>query len=142
CAELLQLPIAVSLFARLLLGLGMLLVLCDDSRARTRRLGVVNALTTSIARATQPGPMLLTALEELKKLMKARAAWFRLQQEDDRLVVVQQIGLSPDFMMARGSIATDDRLRAIIQDGKAAVIKTKSADPDLQASRSEERRVG
>src|SRR5437660_254909 len=136
---LIHLPMAVSVISDLLLGLSMLLVVFDDSRARTRRLGVVNALTTSIARATQSGPMLLTALEELKKLMKARAAWFRLQQEDDRLVVVQQIGLSPDFMMARGSIATDDRLRAIIQDGKAAVIKTKSADPDLQASLQNEK---
>src|SRR5438105_286971 len=136
---LIHLPAGVSVISDLLLGLSMLLVVFDDSRARTRRLGVVNALTTSIARATQSAPMLLTALEELKKLMKARAAWFRLQQEDDRLVVVQQIGLSPDFMMARGSIATDDRLRAIIQDGKAAVIKTKSADPDLQASLQNEK---
>src|SRR5437588_9206789 len=122
----LRLPIAARLIPDLLLCLSMPLIVFDDSRARTRRLAVVNALTTSIARASQSGPMLLTALEELKKLMRARAAWFRLQQEDERLVVVQQIGLSPDFMMSRGSIATDDRLRALIQDGKAAVIKTKT----------------
>ena len=129
---LIHLPAGVSVISDLLLGLSMLLVVFDDSRARTRRLGVVNALTTSIARATQSAPMLLTALEELKKLMKARAAWFRLQQEDEKLVVVQQIGLSPDFVMSRGSIATDDGLRALIQDGKAAVIKTKTAEPDFQ----------
>src|SRR5207237_1442215 len=57
---------------------------------------------------------------------------FLLQQEDEKLAVVQQIGLSPDFMMSRGSIATDDGLRALIQDGKAAVIKTKTAEPDFQ----------
>ncbi|HYL12121.1 MAG TPA: GAF domain-containing protein [Terriglobales bacterium] len=135
----LHLPAGVDLIPGLLLGLSMLLVVFDDSRARTRRLAVVNALTTSIARSTQSGPMLLTALEELKKLMKARAAWFRLQQEDEKLVVVQQIGLSPEFMMARGSIATDETMRNLILNGKPAVIKTKTADPDLQNALKKEK---
>ena len=64
--------------ADMLLGLSMLLVVFDDSRMRTRRLGVINALTSSISRAQQHEPMMATALEELKKLMNARAAWFRL----------------------------------------------------------------
>jgi two-component system NtrC family sensor kinase len=134
-----HLPAGIEVFPDLLLGLSMLLVVFDDSRARTRRLGVVNALTTSIARATQSGPMLLTALEELKKLMKARAAWFRLQQEDDKMVVVQQIGLSPDFMMARGSIVLDETLRTIIQNGKPAIIKTRNANPDLEDAWKQEK---
>jgi PAS domain S-box-containing protein len=134
-----HLPAGVDLIPDLLLGLSMLLVVFDDSRARTRRLAVVNALTTSIARSTQSGPMLLTALEELKKLMKARASWFRLQQEDEKLVVVQQIGLSPEFMMARGSIATDETLRNLILDGKAAVIKTRNAEPDLRDALKKEK---
>jgi hypothetical protein len=91
-----RVPAGVGLLSDLLLGVSMLLVVFDDSRARTRRLAVVNALTSSIARASQSGPMLLTALEELKQLINARAAWFRLQ-EDNRMVIAQQIGLSAEF---------------------------------------------
>ncbi len=126
------------LASELLLGVSMLLVVFDDSRARTRRLGVVNALTTSIARATQSGPMLVTALEELKKLMNARAAWFRLQ-EDGRMVINQQIGLSPEFMMSRNSVAMDDTLRAVMHETKPTVIRTKDADGEVKDALRQER---
>src|SRR5207249_7643117 len=68
-------------------------VVFDDYKLRTRRLGVVNALTTTITRAQQHGPMMATALEELKGLMHASAAWIRLL-EGDKMVIAQQIGLS------------------------------------------------
>ncbi len=73
-----HLPPGSDLMTNLLLGLSMLLVVFDDYKMRTRRLGVINALTTSITRAQQHGPMMVTALEELKGLMCAKAAWFRL----------------------------------------------------------------
>lgn len=133
-----HLPAAVRPIPELLLGVSMLLVVFDDSRARTRRLAVVNALTTSIARATQSGPMLLTALEELKKLMKARAAWFRLQ-EQDKMVIVQQIGLSPEFMMTRGSVAIEQTLTSVTQGAKPAIIKAKNASPDIREDLKDEK---
>ena len=129
----LRLPLAMRLIPDLLLGLSMLLMVFDDSRARTRRLAVVNALTTSIARAAQSGPMLVTALEELKKLMRARAAWFRLQ-DDGKMVIAQQIGLSPEFMMARGSVPMDDTLREVIQSGKPTIVKASSAVDEMRDS--------
>ncbi len=92
-----NLPPGFSLVSELLLGLSMLLVVLDDSRVRTQRLSVVNALTTSITRAREQGPMMATALEELKRLMLAKAAWFRMV-EGERMVIVQQIGLSQEFV--------------------------------------------
>ena len=82
-----------SLAVDLLLGLSMLLMVFDDSRMRTRRLGVLNALTTTITRSQQHGPMTETALGELKTLMGTQAAWFRLL-EGDKLVLTTHIGLS------------------------------------------------
>jgi PAS domain S-box-containing protein len=134
----LHLPAGVELLGELLLGVSMLLVVFDDSRARTRRLAVVNALTTSIARATQSGPMLVTALEELKKLMNARAAWFRLQ-EDSRMVINQQIGLSTEFMLTRNSVPLDDTLRAVLQDTKPTVIRAGSAESDVKEALRQEK---
>ena len=83
-----------------LLGFSILLVVFEDSQMRTRRMGVLNAVTTSITREQQDGPMLLTALDKLKSLLSAKAAWFRVL-EGDKLVLVQQIGLSDEFLKDR-----------------------------------------
>ena len=69
-------------WSSLLAGLSMLLLVFDDYKLHMRRLGVVNALTSSITRAQQHGPIMATALEELKGLMRAKAAWFRLLEGD------------------------------------------------------------
>jgi len=100
-------PPGLSLMVSLLAGLSMLLLVFDDYKLHTRRLGVVNALTTSITRAQHHGPIMATALEELKGLMRAKAAWFRLL-EGDRMVIAQQIGLSKGFVQDRLSVPVDD----------------------------------
>ncbi len=125
-----HLPAGVGLGADLLFGLSMLLVVFDDSRLRTRRLGVINALTTSITRAQQHGPMMATALEQLKKLMFAKAAWFRLL-EGDKMVIVQQIGLSQDFLRDRGSVPLDDKFERTLSDSTPVVVKTAGSDSEV-----------
>ena len=114
----------------LLFGLGMIFTVFDDSKARTRRLHVVNTLTTSIARAQQHGPMMQTALEELKSLMHARAAWFRAL-DGDRMVVAQHIGISPEFIRTVGHIGLDDTLQQVFQQGTPMVLKTSDIAPPL-----------
>ena len=102
-----HLPAGSGLMISLLAGLSMLLLVFDDYKLHMRRLGVVNALTSSITRAQHHGPIMATALEELKGLMHAKAAWFRLL-EGDRMVIAQQIGLSKDFVQDRLSVPLDD----------------------------------
>jgi len=92
-----RVPFGFSLMVNLIAGLSMLLLVFDDYRLHMRRLGVVNALTGSISRASQQGPMMATALAELKGLMAAKAAWFRLL-EGDKMVLSDQIGLSQVFL--------------------------------------------
>src|SRR5580704_7637517 len=121
------LPPGFGLVTDLLFGASLLMVVLDDSRLRTRRLGVVNALTNSISRAQQHGPMMATALEELKRLMHAKAAWFRLF-EGDQMVIVQQIGLSPDFLRDRGVVPTDDKFERTLSGGAALVVRTSASD--------------
>lgn len=121
-----HLPPGSGLASDLLFGFSMLLVVFDDSKMRTRRLGVLNALTTSITRAQQYGPMMETALAELKALMGAQAAWFRLL-EGDKLVIAQQIGLSQDFVRDRGSVSLDETRKALIAESVPMVIATSNA---------------
>ena len=123
--------------AELILGVSMLLLVFDDSKMRTRRLGVINALTNSIARSQQPAPMLANALEELKGLMDAKAAWFRLL-EGEQMVIAQQIGLSPDFLRDRMSVPKDDSFERTLGGGVPIVVRVSSTDKAAQANLKKE----
>jgi PAS domain S-box-containing protein len=121
-----RLPPGFSLGVDLLFGLSMLLIVFDDSRMRVRRLGVLNALSTTITRSQQHGPMTETALEELKTLMGAKAAWFRLL-DGEKLVLSTQIGLSQDYLRDRGSIPIDESLKGMLSESVPMVIETSTA---------------
>jgi two-component system NtrC family sensor kinase len=120
------LPVGITVAADLLLGISMLFIVFDDSRMQMRRLAVINSLTSSIASAQQHGPMMEAALGELKTLMGARAAWFRLI-ENGRMAVTQQMGLTPDFMRDHGSVPYTGIFKEVTREGKPTVIKIHSA---------------
>ena len=114
------------LFAEVLFGSSILLMVLDDSRLRTRRLAVLNELTVTIARGQNHAPMMQTALEKLKAVVGAKAAWFQLM-EGDRLVPTQHAGLSPEFLRAlgqagMGQAGTDETQARVLQENRAAVI--------------------
>ncbi len=125
-------PPATDAIGTLLLGLSLLMIVFDQSRVRMRRLAVINALNSSIMQAQQHGPMMLTALEEFKRLMGARAAWFRLL-EDGNLVIIQQIGLSPEFLRDAHSVPMSRTLAQVLGEGKPAVIRTNTSDDEIRA---------
>jgi len=132
------LPPALGLMTDLLLGMSMLLVVFDDSKIRTRRLAVINALTTTITRSQQHGPMMVTALEELKGLLGARAAWFHLL-EGGNLVMAQQIGLSAEFLRERSQVPVDKNIDSILRDGHPIVLKTAAASDSMRPYLKQER---
>jgi len=121
-----HLPIGSNLLVSMAAGLSMLLLVFDDYKLHMRRLGVVNALTTSITRAQHHGPIMATALEELKGLMRAKAAWFRLL-EGDRMVIAQQIGLSAGFVQDRQSVPMDDDFERTLSANAPVVVLTSAA---------------
>src|SRR6202022_2533087 len=67
------------------------------------------------------GPMTATALKELKDLMGADAAWFRLL-ERHRLTVFQQIGLSPEFLFERASVPAGDPAEHIPEEVRPVIL--------------------
>jgi len=113
------------LFAEVLFGSSILLMVLDDSRLRTRRLSVLNELTVTIARGQNHAPMMQTALEKLKAVVGAKAAWFQLM-EGDRLVPTQHVGLSPEFLRAlgqgMGQAGTDETQARVLQENRVAVM--------------------
>ncbi len=132
------LPFGFGLFVNLLAGLSMLLMVLDDYKLHMRRLRVVNALTSSITRAHQQGPMMATALEELKKLMSAKAAWFRLL-EGDKMVISDQIGLSKTFLRERMTVAKDDDFERTLNSTTPVVVVTSKAAEAVRPYLKQER---
>ena len=100
----------------------------QTSRIQTRRLATLNALTTSIARAGEHGPMSPTALNKLQDLMEANAVWFRLA-DGTRLTIFQHVGLSPEFLRLRSSIPVGDPLEPIPQENRPLVVPISKLDP-------------
>jgi two-component system NtrC family sensor kinase len=131
-------PMGSQRMIELLLGCSILLLVFEDSQMRTRRLGVLNAVTISITREQQHGPMLLTALEKLQSLMSARAAWVRLL-ENDKLVLVQNVGLSEDFLKERNAVAVDDFLKSILNGNSPVVVETATAPQSIRPYFEKER---
>ncbi len=117
-----RIPSEGYLLAEVLFGSSVLLLALDDSRIRTRRLAVLNELAVTIARAQNRAPMMQAALEKLKTVVGAKAAWFHLM-EDDHLVPTQRVGLSPEFIRTIGVVGTDEIHAAILQENRAVVMK-------------------
>ena len=130
-------PLGITVAAELLLGVSMLFIVFDDSRVQMRRLAVIHSLTSSIASAQQHGQMMESALEELKTLMGAQAAWFRLI-ENGRMVVTQQMGLSASFMRNHGSVPYTGIFRDVTREGKPSVFKMHGAPEAIRELYSDE----
>ncbi len=110
------------LLAEVLFGSSILLVVMDDARLRTRRLTVLNELTVTISRSHNHAPMMQTALEKLRAVIGAKAAWFQLMEED-RLVPTQHAGLSPEFLRAIGQATTEDPRSRMQPESRSAVVQ-------------------
>ena len=125
------------LFAEVLFGSSILLMVLDDSRLRTRRLAVLNELTVTIARGQNHAPMMQTALEKLKAVVGAKAAWFHLM-EGDRLVATQHAGLSPEFLRTlgqagMGAAGSDETRARVLQDNRVAVMTaSETSEPERE----------
>jgi PAS domain S-box-containing protein len=132
-------PGGVFLMGDLLLGLGMLFMVFDDSRVRTQRLGVINSLTTAIARTQQHGPMMQSALDELKKVMKAKAAWFRPVDGEQTAAITNHVGVSPEFLKGANLIHLDEAVQEALAEQKPAVVKASAMMPSVRAYLDDEK---
>src|SRR5215470_1031000 len=132
-------PGGLFLMTDLLLGLGMLFMVFDDSRARTQRLGIINSLTTAIARTQQHGPMMQSALDELKKVMDAKAAWFRPGDADQAVVITNYVGVSPEFLKGANLIHLDEVVEKALAEQKPTLVKASAMLPAVQAYMQDEK---
>jgi len=116
----------------LTLGLSLLLMVMDDAQGRARRLNAVNAIARVVAQAQEFDPMMHAALSELRQLMGASAAWFRLL-EGDQLVLGEHVGLPESYLRTRRSIRADQSSSGrALRSGMPAMIRAAGADPETR----------
>ncbi len=125
-------PPAAFLAADIALGVSLLLVVFDESRARTRRLYAVQAITTSLVSAQQYGNVVQSAVEELKRVTGVRATWFRLL-EGGHLVATHAVGLSPDFLRDAGFAEINDDIQKLLAQPGPQITTRDAAGPEPKA---------
>ncbi len=124
-----QVPGAVFLAAEMALGLSMLLVALDQARQRNRRLRALQALTNSMTGAQQYGNVVQPALEELQRVMRVRAAWFRLI-DTGQLVATHAVGLSGDFLRDAGMVPMSEEMAKLLENPEPRATGRDNAEPE------------
>ena len=109
-----EIPAAVVLALEVTLGVSMLLVVLDEARAQSSRLQAMQAITASISSAQQYGNVVQHAVEELQRLTRTRAAWFRLL-EGGHLVATHVAGLSSDFLRDAGFAEVTEDISKLLE---------------------------
>jgi PAS domain S-box-containing protein len=132
-----QIPFGISTAADVALGSTILLVVFQEARARNQRLSVLRVLTESIVLAQQQGGMMDKALEELQRLTRCKAAWFRLI-EGGHLVATHAIGVSSEFLREVGIAEMTASVSQTLEQGKPDLSHRDSTDlEDTQLLESE-----
>ncbi len=133
-----SIPDSAYLAAEIALGVCMLLVVFEQARARTRRLYAVQAITTSLLTAQQYGNVVQSAIEELKKLTRVRAAWFRLR-EGEQLVATHAVGLSSDFLRDSGLTPVNEEIQKLLAQSAPQVTTRDAAGAENELSLEREK---
>ena len=124
-----QIPNGFVVPSEVLLGLSMLLVAFGEARARGQRLSVLRILTESTVQAQQQGGMMEVALQQLQRLTKSKAAWFRLI-EGGHLIATHAVGVSADFLREAGFAELTESASQLLERGKIVFAHRAGAVPE------------
>ena len=124
-----QVPAGVFAAVDIALGVSILLVVFQEACARNQRLNVMRALTESIVLAQQQGGMMDKALEELLRLTRCKAAWFRLI-EGGHLVATHAVGVSAEFLREVGIAEMTANVSQTLEQGKPEPIRRGDTSPE------------
>ncbi|HLW52397.1 MAG TPA: PAS domain S-box protein [Candidatus Angelobacter sp.] len=115
--------------ADLLLGIGMMTMVLDDSRVRIQRLKVLNTITQEFS--GDFSATVKAVLRELVDVTRSKAGWFRILQ-GDTLVLTAHHGLSDDFIAAVRSMPLSLTTTYALDVGE--VVMQREAEPTLRQS--------
>jgi two-component system NtrC family sensor kinase len=116
----------------LFLGIGMMTVVLEDSRAQIQRLDALNTITHQISDSRDFESILGVILDELRRITRAKAAWFRILQGDD-LIMAGRCGLSEGFVQKAASIDIRNSVSSVaMREGDVYVVRSAETPPGLR----------
>jgi PAS domain S-box-containing protein len=118
----------------LLLGIGMMTIVLEDSRIQIQRLDALNTITQQVSDARDFAPIIGTILDELRKISRAKAAWFRILR-GDQLVLAGQCGVSANFVNDAAAIDTNASVSGFaMREGDVYVLRATESLPQARAA--------
>ena len=131
-AETVHTVVGYDILVDLLLGIGMMTIVLEDSRLQIQRLDALNNITHQISDSRDFQSTVAMILEELKQLTRAKAAWFRLLQ-GDKLVLAAQCGLSDVFVQKLATVETASSVSSFaLREGEVYVLKAAESSPGFR----------
>lgn len=115
-----------------LLGIGMMMIVLDDSRVQVQRSEVLNQLAHQLSDSDDFLPIADTTLDELMKVTRARSAWFRMLEKDGSLKLVLQKGVSEAFTDTLKSINPRSSIGYSMKEGTIVVLKVSEIVPEAR----------
>ncbi|HEX3586664.1 MAG TPA: GAF domain-containing protein [Candidatus Angelobacter sp.] len=114
------------------LGIGMMTVVLEDARAQIQRLDALNTITHQVSDSREFESIIGTILEELRKITRAKAAWFRMLQ-GEKLVLAGHCGLSRTFAQKTDAIDTGSSVSGFaLREGEVYVLKATESHPNFR----------
>jgi two-component system NtrC family sensor kinase len=129
---------AFDMLLELMMGLGMLMLVLDHYRDRTRRLSAVNTITSALTRAQQPVVMLRPALQELMAVTECRAGWFRMLN-GQQLILTCQVGISERSESANEALTMDETLEKVLHSGRPAAFRVRGLHSTMREQLEQEK---
>src|SRR6478672_7234874 len=124
--------VGTDLVVDLLLGLGMMTIVLEDSRTQVQRLDALNTITHQISDSREFDPTVGTILEELRRITRAKAAWFRTLA-GDKLELAAHRGISPAFVEKLNTIDTARSVSGFaLRDSEVYVLRSAESTPEIR----------
>lgn len=116
----------------LLLGVGIMTMVLEDSRIQIQRLDALNTITHQISDSRDFEPTVGIILEELRKITRAKAAWFRMLQ-GDKLVLAAHRGLSEAFAQSVATVEIDKSVSGFaLRESEVYVLRAAESSPEFR----------
>ena len=130
--------VGTDILVDLLLGISMMIIVLDDSRIQVQRLDALNTITHQISDSREFEPTVGTILEELGKITRAKAAWFRIL-EGDKLAMAAHRGVSQAFVDKVTIIETTQSVSGFaLREGEVYVVQANESTPEIRAALNDE----
>src|SRR5580765_1371560 len=126
--------IGTDILVDLLLGIGIMTIVLDDSRVQVQRLDALNNITHQISDSREFEPTVVMILEELRKITRAKASWFRILQGEN-LVMTAHCGLSQVFADKVATIETSQSVSGFaLREDEVCIVQSKESPPEIRAA--------